>query len=119
MVPAILDGSRTDTLPGSPCHHHSLQNIGLVNIPLFSFVLLNSAKAKLASVVRLEGADNTSIEGLDMGGETGLKVDKSNTFGLVFDFVTSKVVQCKSDFTVLELQFKIPLLNPPKEQVSE
>ena len=67
----------------------------------------------------LEAADNSGIKGLDVGGEARLKVDKSYTLWLIFDFVACKVVQCKSNMTVLELQFSIPLENPPKEQVSE
>jgi len=66
-------------------------------------------------VVCLEAADNPSIKGLDVGGEARLKVDKSDTFWLIFNFVACEIVQCKSDLMVLELQLNIPLLNPPKE----
>ena len=119
MIPAVLDGGRTDALPCPLCHHHRLQKIDLVDIPLFSFVLLNSAEAKQAIVVRLEAADNPCIKGLDVGGEAGLKVDKCNTLWFIFDVMAREVVQCKSDFTILELQLDIPLLNPPKAQASE
>jgi len=87
MLPAMLDGSWGDTLPCPLCHHHCLQNISLVNILLFSFVLLNSAESKLVLVVCLEGVDNPGIKGLDMGGEARLKVDKSYTLWLIFNFV--------------------------------
>ena len=69
--------------------------------------------------MRLKTSDNPRIKRLDVGCQTGLKVDESYALWSVVYFMACKVVQCKRNFTVLALQFDIPLDNPPKEQVSE
>ena len=66
MVPAILEGSRTDALPCLLCHHHCLEEVDFIDILLISIVSLNSMKAELMSIVGFEAANDPSIERLDM-----------------------------------------------------
>ena len=70
MVPAVLEGGRTDMLPCFCCHHHCLEEVNFIDILLISIVSLNGMKAELASIVGFEAANDPSIEGLDMRCET-------------------------------------------------
>lgn len=66
MVPAILEGSGTDTLPCLLCHHHHLKQIDFVDVFLISIILLNSTEAELMTIMGFETPDDSSIKRLDM-----------------------------------------------------
>jgi hypothetical protein len=66
MVPTILEGSRTDTLPCLLCHHHCLKEVDFIDILLISSVSLNSTKTELMSIVGFEAANDPSIKRLDI-----------------------------------------------------
>ena len=66
MVPAILDGSRTDALPCLLCHHHRLKEVDFIDILFASIILLNSTEAELALIVGFEAANDSGIKRLDM-----------------------------------------------------
>jgi hypothetical protein len=66
------------------------------------------------SIVGLEGANDSGIERLNMRCETRVEVDKCYALGFIFNGMARKVVQSESDVAILQLQFDIPLLNPPK-----
>jgi len=110
----MLKGGRTDALPCLRRHHHCLKEVNFIDILLISIVSLNSTEAELALIVGFEAANDSSIERLDMGCETRLKVDECYMLGFILNDMASKVVQSESDVAALQLQFNIPLLNPPK-----
>ena len=114
MIPAILEGGRTNTLPGLLCHHHCLEKVYFINILLTSIVSLNRTEAKLTLIVGFEAANNSSIKRLDMGCETRPKVEKCYIFGFILNGMAGKVVQSESNVAVFQLQFDIPFLYAPK-----
>jgi len=66
MVPAILEGCRTDALPCLLCHHHCFKEVDFIDILLTSIVSLNSTEAELTSIVGFEAANDSGIKRLDM-----------------------------------------------------
>jgi len=114
MIPAMLEGGRPDTLPCLCRHHHCLKEVDFIDILLISIVPLNSMEAELVLIVGFEAVNDSSIKRLDMQCETRLKVDECYILGFILNGMAGKVVQSESDVAVLQLQFNIPLLNPPK-----
>ena len=114
VIPAILEGGRSDTFPCFCCHRHCLEEVNFIDILLIGIISLNGTKAEPASIEGFEAANDSSIEGLYMRCETRRKVYEGYTLGCIVNGMTGKVVQSESDVAVLQLQFDIPLLNPPK-----
>ena len=70
VIPAILEGGRSDIFPCFCCHRHCLEEVNFIDILLIGIISLNGTKAEPALIEGFEAANDSSIEGLYMRCET-------------------------------------------------